>query len=258
MTFWPALGMAIGQGVGESSGGLLAGAAADWFGLGRGRDMSGQRNRIGELTQGMMRRQLERYGNEMQWAVEDAKKAGLHPLFALGGAANISPLSAIGIPGQSGSGDFATEALVRAGARTGGSIGKAIAQSMIRNNEAEAIKHLSDAKLSRAAAARMGGSPFVGQSSRQAAADMLPPIEEKRPAPARLTTRSAGGKVRTGPAVTPAQEVEDVEGELEAMIHAVGVTKAKRVDPWLDRNIMEPASRLLRSIRRLKKQWQAK
>lgn len=64
---------------------------------------------IGSLTGGLLgdksaskaankdyRRQKEFAQNSVRWKVEDAKRAGLHPLFALGGGTNFSPSGIVG------------------------------------------------------------------------------------------------------------------------------------------------------------------
>lgn len=55
----------------------------------------------------------DRFENRMQFAVKDAKAAGLHPLFALGtSGSSISPSVALGAPP---SGSFASSGIARAG-----------------------------------------------------------------------------------------------------------------------------------------------
>lgn len=258
--FW----QAIGQGVGSGIGGVAAGAIGSAFGLGSSGDRSGQARRLGEYAQRMalqevhanelrnlgLQKQVNRYGKEFQWLVNDARKAGLHPLFALGGSANISPISTSGagvptIAGQSATGSVAKDALVRGMSSAGSAAGKMLMtrafQSTVARNEAEAIKLLSDAELSAAKARTVGGSPFAGMSASRI-------VKEVNPQPERLITITPGGKTEVGRAATPVREIEDREGEIEAFLQGASHTYHKRVQPKIEAT-GSALHKLLRSVK---------
>jgi hypothetical protein len=124
-----------------SAGGSLAG------GLLSGKQSNKQANKA-------WRRQQEVAKNRLQWTVADAKKAGLHPLFALGAGGGSSAGGFI--QGQSPMGSAIADAAAHigsglAGRKTGGE--KLLAQAQIesinsqtRRNDAEAALALSRAR----------------------------------------------------------------------------------------------------------------
>ena len=234
--FWSGLGSGVGTGV----GGLLGGFATDVLGWGRTGDRRGQAQRMGEMMQ-------QRYGRELEWLVRDAKRAGLHPLFAAGG----TPAPLQSIPGQSETGSHATDAIVRGAAQVGASAGKALARAKINRDEAEAMKFASEAKLANAKAETMGGSIFAGMSDKEIAADIAP--ETVKNPRKRLHMTDPTGKKWVGQAATPIQDIEDTEGEIEAGIVGAQHSYKKRVQPWIWQKLHElnmDLKRMHRSINR--------
>lgn len=103
------------------------------------------------------RRQKEFAKNSIRWKVEDAKRAGLHPLFALGGGASFSPSIQTGSTDLGSGIGEAAAALGRGYERSqapkpGTPVGQLGAQSIkesqsrILQNEAQAALALSQAK----------------------------------------------------------------------------------------------------------------
>lgn len=90
----------ITQGAALSAGGSLLGGV-----------MSGASDK--KMLKKQIKWQREQMQNRLQWTVNDAKKAGLHPLFALGGGGGFSPASVI--PGQSNMGNAVADAAASMG-----------------------------------------------------------------------------------------------------------------------------------------------
>lgn len=123
-----------------------------------------------------MQREFAQHG--IRWKVEDAKAAGLHPLFALGGVPqSYSPVTSLSPGGAPQYGNDMGEALSRAGQDIGRAISAqetpeqrqirqanlALVQSQIERNHSEAMAARSQAV--RNAQAGTGPGPAVGQGS---------------------------------------------------------------------------------------------
>ena len=94
------LGGALGGPVGAVLGGTVAGSL--WGSSGD--SASDINNKNLQLAYAQMQYQKELAQNQVQWRVEDAKKAGLHPLAGLGvSPSSYSPVSANLIPSSGGS-----------------------------------------------------------------------------------------------------------------------------------------------------------
>lgn len=168
----------------------------NWFGGKKDRESSEHQAQIQrefelgrEARNAASQKEFAQHG--IQWRVEDAKRAGLHPLFALaGGGAAFSP-SGGSVPIQiDGMGDDI--------AKAGQSLGRAVTaaadtdartemEARLRLINAQADKADAEAALARSEAARRGqvGPPFPGVSSGEGAAPLgqvaAPPMVQLPP-----------------------------------------------------------------------------
>lgn len=196
--------------------GALAAGGAALYGAFAGGD---NRNRRLSQQQGYQNLELQRraYYNAIQDRVADARRAGLHPLFALGGSANFSPVpSDMGYADSSEPYRLAAQGIESMGRGLEGlSRRKAVAE--IEKDEAETMKLESEAAYWSQRAAH-AGDPF-GESN------------PGRPVPQAIITPAGVG--RPGP-YTPAQAVEEEFGDVVGS--AYGIWRAlDEARQWLNR-----------------------
>lgn len=160
----PATGMLLGSGI-SAFGQLLGGRGGD---SGPSKyDVFLERERHAENI--ALQREFAQHG--IRWRVEDAQAAGLHPLFALGGAgAAYSPQSYVAPQGRSqgrnpigaalsemGQGlSRAVSAQETADQREARQMALAVQASQIRENDARALYYTNEASR----ASRVGATPF--------------------------------------------------------------------------------------------------
>ena len=136
-------------------GSALIGAGSSLLGgLFGSKESSKQRSQDRALTEHQMAEQRRQFDVTMDESIRrrvaDAKAAGLHPLFALGGSAGASPTASI--PGQSPTGSFLGEGIAQAGQALRRALDPLTlaqvkqADSAANRNEAEAALLRSQAK----------------------------------------------------------------------------------------------------------------
>lgn len=103
--------------------------------------------------------------------VEDAKRAGVHPLFALGASPGASPTATIS--GQSDSGSFLGEGIAAA-AKTVGKAMDPLSQAQITAYQSESEKNFAQAAMFRSEAKRAEGEANSGPVRTFAATEPTP------------------------------------------------------------------------------------
>lgn len=191
----PSLFASLGGGAGVGS--LLSGfgSLASVFGKSKPKTDPAQAAMYREQMDNAARWRLEdRHDqlNAISLRAADARRAGLHPLFALGGGSSLSPVSTnqpgVPLPGQSYSGSQAGDALAGVGSALR-SFSKARAAltnrydaARVRQAEAEADKSVMDLMLMKEEYARTKLNPnSVGQSGPVATVEQLPDDSFTRP-----------------------------------------------------------------------------
>jgi hypothetical protein len=207
--FWSSLG----AGTGQQLGGFVGAVASDVLGLGSSGDRSGQAGRIGELQQGLMRQAIEANYKPVRRIVDDAKLAGLHPLFALGGGSQFASPSGT-ISGQSQSGDHRRDSLIELGEAAGKhlSSGKerkhaselhaaSLAESNARRERDEAQAALARARAGKLLTATTNGGSNL-ESVAAAAGKTTPTLEP-------IVRPAKPGREKQGPRITSSSRVID-------------------------------------------------
>lgn len=142
----------------------------------------------------------------IQWKVADAKKAGIHPLYALG-----AQVGSPGILGQTETGSTASDALSAVGKsiRPDSTLVQAQIRSM--NASAQADEALAAARISdtRRRASQVNSNPtLAGIVSPSISQGFMTPQGPQPGPPARETIRTPGGDIYTG-GNTPAEVIGD-------------------------------------------------
>jgi len=100
-----------------------------------------------QLARNQFKYQKQLHQNQIQWQVADAKKAGLHPLFALGNSMNFSPVSDTSSTDTTGS--ALGQGIAEAGRQVGNLVGqKSLVSSQVKANDAAAERDYASAALS--------------------------------------------------------------------------------------------------------------
>lgn len=106
----------------------------------------------------------------IQWVVNDAKKAGIHPLYALGNAGGQGSMAPLPAGGQSRSGSALGEGIRQASSIVSGSLERA----QIRALDAQAQKSQAEAQLAASNAKRAEGAANYSQDGNLFAASQIP------------------------------------------------------------------------------------
>lgn len=227
--------------------GPLIGAAASIAGGLLGNKSQKEANRAAEaqaLRQEALQREFAQSG--IQWKVEDAKKAGIHPLYALGAqTTSYSPVSAGG-----GASDFSW--LGDAGQNIGraiqsqqsGSDKVAALQLTAANLQNEGLKLDNELKRTQLfSAARLAGQPggSAGIPSLFGTDDGTPPLMHSAREPQYTTNLRAFGKdIQPSPKASDAQSYEDRYGEMSDYVFGPYIALQDwyhNVAPYLEREV---------------------
>lgn len=134
--------------------------------------------------------------NQLQWRVQDAKAAGLHPLFALGGGGGTSPTF---MAGQSPMGSAIADSAAAIGSAVAGrpsELSKQLQSAQIQSINSQTERNQAEAALARSQAARVAQTANVTPSIASAVVDeALAPgtqVGATRVSPVETVTRTRG------------------------------------------------------------------
>lgn len=191
--------------------------------------------------------------NQLQWRVEDAKAAGLHPLFALGGGGGTSPTF---MAGQSPMGSAIADSAAAIGSAVAGrpsELSKQLQSAQIQSINSQTERNQAEAALARSQAARVAQTANVTPSIASAVVDEALATDTNRAkvqvVPSEVKTRSGkDSSVVAGMApmmrkyeILPGRYVygPDADSPAEAFENIVGTllgaykTSAEGIPYWL-------------------------
>jgi len=163
--------------------------------------------------------------NQIQWKVNDAKAAGLHPLFALGSSTNFSPANVM--PGQSNMGSAVADAASHIARGVEKTSAQPLASAQLRSINASANRDEAQAALANSEARRIEQTINNQQDTAGPAVNAITaPVGKVQVQPSKVISRSKSDSSRTA-GDTPAWRKAEV---LPGMFVDV---------PWSDEGIFE-------------------
>jgi len=196
--------------------------------------------------QAFAREQFEWQKNRITNTVADAKNAGIHPLFALGSSANISPVSMSGGGGSalgegvSRAGELLGAASAQGKKPSGDPMEQQLVEARIAREKAGAASDLASANYYNSMAAKTEREGRAISTARDIATlgnlntpgrPAAPPASYSPPRPKGITTLS-GRRPRVGQA-SDAEDVEQRYGEVASELQGLGNMINEITIPWL-------------------------